>query len=118
MRNYVYKARVGQLVGLIGQIRDENGVLLTDLTNASVTAWRDFSDFGEVAINNNITAFDPPLGTVADPDPRWSPGLEGNDGFNVQVDMAFPEVGKYKVLLEKGPYMALWWVHVGSGAAA
>lgn len=118
MRNYVSKSRVGQLVGLVGQIRDVDGVLLSNLTDATVTVWRDFADFAEIANAAVIVLHSPPLGTTTHPDPRWSPGMDGSDGFNVQINISFDEVGRYKVLLEKGTSMALWWVHVGSGAAA
>lgn len=119
MRNYRERTIVGHKVGLIGQIFDEDEELLTSVSGADVTILRDFDDFGEYtpAVAAAVSLVSPPAGTEANPDPRWSPGLDGKDGFNVQVDVIFNEIGRYKVALTIGTSIRIWWVSVGSGVS-
>lgn len=80
---------------------------------------KDFSPFNAVALASVTNAkYEPPKGTVALPDPRWNPGVDGKDGFNLEVVIPkanFSGPGTYFVSVSWGDDAQAFRVHVGSG---
>ena len=119
--------RKGDTAILLCMLRDTDGTpLVSGDGTLSVVMKQDFSPFGTVALTGvSASLLAAPEGTVADPDPRWVPGVDGEDGFNVVVTIPgshFSAVGTYivtaKVTKPVGgtpTFTQVFRVHVGSG---
>lgn len=95
----------GESVVLLCMLRKANGqpALVADGTFA-VTLARDFTPFTSVDITGTgASVYDPPRGTFAVPDARWIPGIDGDDGFNVECVIPsthFSQAGTYFATLK------------------
>ena len=126
--------RKGDTAVLLCMLRDADGTpfIASDLTGSpvgqvSVALKRDFFPFDSVSLQGATTSlYDPPRGTTAVPDPRWVPGIDGEDGFNVQAiipGVTFSTAGTYlaTVKITKGGSLtppvstAVFRIHVGTG---
>jgi hypothetical protein len=102
-------------------MRTNAGVPISAAFGGTVTVKmnKDFSSFDAVVLSGVTTAkYEPAKGTTSLPDPRWNPGVDGKDGFNLEVVIPkanFTAPGTYFVSVSWGDDAQAFRVHVGSG---
>ena len=117
------KSSVGASVVLLMDVRDAAGDQLTTGT-PGYTGHKDFGDLDTLTLSgatptwHNPAAGRPGAGTG---DPRWNPGIDGLDGFNLEVlipGTVFDEPGRYQITVTvvAGGFTAKmpWIIDVGS----
>ena len=106
---------------LLMMMRSNAGIPLTNSNTDTVTVKlsKDFTPFEAVTISGLTAAKVTPVkGTTGNPDPRWNPGVDGKDGFNLEVVIPrenFATAGTYFVSVSWAGDAQSFRVHVGSG---
>lgn len=113
------QAKVGQALALVTMLRGADGEPLTSGAGAEASLKRDYDDF-EALIDPSVQVVTPPQGTVDDPDPRWNPGTDGEDGFNTILTISagtLDAVGPYFAAVNVSGAIDSWEIIVGSGVS-
>lgn len=103
---------------LLMMLRTNGGAPITTGT-ATVKLNQDFGSFSSIdSTGTQVSIHNPPRGTLAVPDTRWNPGVDGPAGFNVEVtipDAKFASPGTYFASITLGDDAQTFRIHVSSG---
>ena len=106
---------------LLMMMRANDGTPYTNAFGGSVTVKlnKDFSPFDAVTISGLTSSkLASPKGTLANPDVRWNPGVDGKDGYNLEVVIPaanFAQPGTYFCSVSWGVDAQTFRIHVSSG---